>query len=212
MPDPVSADPPKGLELLNDATGWYLAGTPSWAGLYAITLRVLDSNNKNDTTTLALRVRYENGIAIENRALPDALYDTDYRTQLTASGGVVPLKWELGCPVVRDAAGNYSPTCVQKLPEPFAITSEGVIFGRKNLNAGDRADPLTFNFLIKVTDAECRTDLRAFSLTLRKGEPVPEAAQGCGCTAAGPAALFLATLAGLSVATRRRRPRKNSSS
>lgn len=205
VPEPPSALPPKELELKNDATGWYLAGTPTFAGLYAVTFKVLDAQNRTDSTTLPVRVRYEDGVSIATRALPDALYDTDYRAQLAARGGVPPYLFQVACAIERDASGNVLP-CRQRPPNGFTVNPDGLVFGRRNLTTLDPATPETTNFLVKLVDAQNRVDLRAFSLTLRRAaEPPVEKPAGCGCGDAAAGAPAAALLAAAIVGRRRRR-------
>jgi hypothetical protein len=110
----------------------------------------------------------------------------------------------VACPTVRDTKGNLVPACVQKLPDGFSLTADGTVTGRRDLVPGNKGDPLTSNFMVRVVDSENRVDLRGMSLTLRNAATPPVQKHGCGCGAAG-AVPFIAGLAALPGLRRRRK-------
>lgn len=163
-----------------------LRGAPKQAGLYALTLRVADSNSAEDYTKLLLKVSYTEPIAITTPSLPDAFVGADYQVKLSHNrqvGGAAS-RFSLPCvqvPSLVDGFKCQEPTATAKLPAGLQLREDGTIIGNPT-----EADPGVYAFLVAVADAEGRRDVRGLSITLR-----PRAIEQSGCSASGLTFPFL---------------------
>jgi hypothetical protein len=82
---------PTGLAL-NPATG-EITGKPTVAGAYPLKVQVTDTLGLTDTVDVPLTVKAK--LAVVKKALPAAKVGNAYRSKLTATGGVGPLKWNI---------------------------------------------------------------------------------------------------------------------
>ncbi len=194
VPGAVLETFPEGFGLAID--GASLRGVPRRAGMYAVTLRVTDSNSGEDTTKLLLKVSYADPIAIVTLVLPDAFVASDYVAKLShnrqvETGNAV---YSMPCVQVPSATGEF--TCQemgpkQRLPAGLELREDGTIIGQPHF-----ADEGAYSFLVAVTDPEGRRDVRSLSIRLR---PAPIEASGCsGAGFAAPSLLLsLFVLAGI---------------
>ena len=197
---PVAFPPDFGIAIDDRDTSDYLSGTPSRAGLYAITLKVKDGADTEDTASLLLRVSYRDGLAITTVQLPDAFVSQPYQVRLSHNGGTDAVGVTFSVPCIQNAVRPGQFECapaeaLQKLPVGLTLNADGTILGTPTAETG------TYTFLVKLTDAQGRQDLRAMALRLR-----PDfALQSSGCTSTGlDPSLLVLVLTGL--ALRRRRP------
>ena len=83
LPAGVALDPSKGT----------LSGTPRAAGTFSFDLKATDSEGRQATLDIALRVAPK--LALRTLALKPAKVGRAYRARLATSGGVAPVKWTL---------------------------------------------------------------------------------------------------------------------
>lgn len=152
-----------GLTVDNGATASYLRGAPKQAGLYSLTLKVVDGANAEDMATVVLYVTYNEGLAITTLALPDAFVNQNYAVQLqtNAARDVAGLAFSLPC--VKQALHPDEFVCApsdpgQVLPPGLTLGADGNLIGIPTGPEG------TYTFLVKATDAQNRQDLRGLSI------------------------------------------------
>ncbi len=180
----------------------YLRGTPKLAGLYLLTLKVVDSVGAEDFTQLMLRVSYIEGLAITTTALPDAFLSHDYQPTRIGHNGGAAATVTFSEPCVKQATSPGMFACAvtdpkQKLPPGFVLSADGTISGTPT------GEPGNYAFLVKVADDSGRQDVRSLSIKVRSDYSL-EPKGGCGCAASDPAAIGLLWLAGLALLRRRR--------
>jgi hypothetical protein len=118
-----------------------LAGTPSAGGQYRFTVRVSDSRSAQSSKDFVLEVGF--GLTITTGPLPPAVAGESYSATFAASGGSEPYAWSL-------ESGA--------LPEGIALNaSTGEL-------SGAPAAAGTFNFTMKVVDAEGRSHTRTYTI------------------------------------------------
>ena len=148
--------------------------------------------------TYELVVADTEGFEIDTASLPDATIDEAYDQTISASGGQAPYEWAL--------VEGRMPEGLQANVNP--ATGEFRI-------AGQPSELGTTNFLVRVRDAQSREALRAFAIRVVPKpvmvDPTEPTDEGCSCAAqreapgSAAASLLLLGLAGLGLATRRRR-------
>jgi subtilase family serine protease len=181
----------------------FLRGAPKKAGLYVLTFRVTDGTGTEDTATVMLYVTYRDGLAITTTLLPDGFINSQYAARLSHNGG-------------RDAEGiTFSPVCVkqavrpgefvcaatdgkQALPQGLVLSADGSITGVPTGPEG------VYSFLVKLTDAGGRQDVRGMSIRVRPDFTL-ENTRGCSGTGLDPSTL---ALLGAAAALLRRRARR----
>ena len=197
-----------GISPRKEGSGFVLGGTPTQAGLYALTLRVLDeTSGQFDTTTLPLQITWKKGFAITTTALPDAFVNSEYTVKLSHNDKPeTVVTWSLACVYeAKGTAGGYTYDCVDgdpaaKLPPGLTLKPDGSFAGTPSAPpAATGTDSPVYSFLVKAVDASGRQDVRGLSIKLRPALPT---SNGCSGTGVGPAAFALLALAGLA---RRRR-------
>lgn len=188
-----------GLSIEDSAEVDYLRGVPRQAGLYVLTLRVTDGVGAQDTATMMLYVTYQDGLAITTTVLPDAFLGSMYSVRLSHNGGreAEGINFSTSCVLQAIRAGEF--VCVgteptEALPSGLILSSDGAISGTPTGSAG------IFSFLVKVSDARGRQDVRAVSIRVRAEEAPAES--GCSGTGLEPSLL---ALLGAAAALRRRR-------
>jgi subtilisin-like proprotein convertase family protein len=120
-----------------------LSGTPTQTGTFPLTVSVVDAQNCLGMRSYNLLV---GSLSITTASLPDGRLGQPYTQNFAAAGGTAPLIWNL-------AAGTP--------PPGMAINGNGSIFGTPT-QAG------TFNFTIRVTDAQSLTAQKAFTLKINR--------------------------------------------
>jgi uncharacterized repeat protein (TIGR01451 family) len=177
----------------------YLSGTPRRAGLYSLTLKVKDGDGTEDTASVLLHVTYRDGLAITTTELPDAFVGQPYQVRLSHNGGAEAVGVNFSEPCIQQAVRPGEFQCAAsepllKLPVGLSLAANGTILGTPLAETG------TYTFLVRVSDASGRQDVRAMALRLR-----PDFAnEGGGCSSAG---LGSAALGLLALALRRARRR-----
>ncbi len=192
MNDPWPAD--FGIEIIDGDTADYLGGAPRRAGLFSITLKVVDGAGTEDTASLLLRVSYRDGLAITTLQLPDAFVGQPYQVRLSHNGGGGAVGLQFSTPCIQQAVRPGEFQCaasepLQRLPAGLSLAADGTILGTPNAETG------TYSFLVKVTDASGRQDVRALAIRLRPDFALDRS--GCSSVGLDPSllALALATLA-----------------
>ncbi len=190
-----------GLVVEDGVQNDYLRGVPKKAGLYSLTLKVVDSAGTEDLATVALYVTYTEGFAMITTVLPDAFVNQNYAVKLSHNGGRDAEGVQFTLPCVKQAIRADEFVCAatdpgQTLPPGLTLGSDGSIIG---LPLGPEG---TYTFLVKVTDAFGRQDVRGLSIRVRPDYTITERG-GCAGTDLEPS--LLAALALASLALRRRR-------
>lgn len=198
--NPVMFPADFGISIDDRDTADYLSGTPRRAGLYALTLKVKDGADTEDTASVLLRVSYRDGLAITTLQLPDAFVNQPYQVRLSHNGGSDAVGIGFSVPCIQQAVRPSEFKCadsepLQRLPAGLNLAADGMVLGTAVAETG------TYTFLVKVTDSLGRQDVRALALRLR-----PDfALEKSSCSTAGldPSLLALA-LAGFALRRRRR--------
>jgi uncharacterized protein (TIGR03382 family) len=189
-----------GLTLQDGVNEDFLSGTPRQAGLFALTLKVVDGAGTEDTVSLTLLVAYAEALAITTTILPDAFVNQSYAVRLSHNAGrETAVTFSLPC--IRQATRPDQFDCVatdptQTLPQGLALGNDGSILGIPN------AMPGIYTFLVKAADEGGRQDLRGLSIRLREDFARTEMAGGCS-TGTGLGSFALFALAGLWARRRR---------
>ncbi|HEV2637129.1 MAG TPA: putative Ig domain-containing protein [Actinocrinis sp.] len=134
---------PPGLTL-NSATG-LLSGTPSSAGSYSFTVKVVDGSGLSDTQPVTLAIIA--GPTLTFPAPPTGWTHTVYLDTLTETGGTSPFAWSV-------SSGS--------LPPGIMLSADGNLTGTPTATG-------TFTFTVKVTDADNQSATQATSLTVSPG-------------------------------------------
>ncbi|MBL8914615.1 MAG: putative Ig domain-containing protein, partial [Archangium sp.] len=189
-----------GIDIDDRDTSDYLSGTPRKAGLYAMTLKVKDGADTEDTASVLLRVTYRDGLAITTQQLPDAFVGQPYQVRLTHNGGSDAVGINFSTPCIMQAVRPGEFQCaasepLQRMPVGLSLAADGTILGTPNGDTG------TYTFLVKVADATGRQDVRAVAIRLR-----PDfALERSSCSTTGlEASLLTLALAGFALRRRRR--------
>jgi hypothetical protein len=143
----VSGSLPPGLTL-NSATGT-IAGTPTKAGTYTFTAKVVDSNGNSDTDICTIVVVGAPPVNLDCGACGNGINNgkvgSPYTATLSVSGGTAPFTFTI-------SAGS--------LPPGLSLNpTTGIITGTPT-TAG------TYNFTAKVTDKNGSTDTATCSITI----------------------------------------------
>ncbi|QSX80098.1 putative Ig domain-containing protein [Lysobacter solisilvae] len=136
----VAGSLPAGLSL---SSAGVLAGTPTTAGTFSITMRAADANGFTGDQVYSLVIAAPT-IVVAPATLPDGLAGVAYSQALSASGGTAPYNFSL-------LAGA--------LPAGMSFSSGGVLSGTPTA-AG------TFNITVRATDALGFTGDLAYALVI----------------------------------------------
>lgn len=215
-PGPIESALPEsfGLRMESDVSGQTtLTGAPMRAGLFAVTFRVQDATGSEDITTLPLTITYDQALAITTTVLPDAFVGHTYNARILHNGGAAATDVRFSVPCVKQVQPNLTDygcapvDVVQTLPAGLLLSPDGQLSGTPlppqtplATGADGKPQPVTFSFLIKVTDGAGRQDVRGLSIKVRPDYDLQSS--GCSATALAPSALALLAAAGL---LRRRR-------
>lgn len=190
-----------GLTIQDGVNEDFLSGTPKQAGLFSLTLKVVDGAGTEDSVSVTLLVGYVEALAITTTILPDAFVNQSYAVKLSHNGGRdAVVTYTLPC--IRQATRADQFDCVatdatQTLPTGLSMGSDGSILGIPN------AEPGTYTFLVKVADEGGRQDVRGLSIRLQPDFAAGQSSGGCS-SGAGLSSAALGVLAGLFLMRRRR--------
>lgn len=123
----VTGSLPTGLTL---AANGNISGTPTASGLYFVSVRVLDANQKSAEVTLPIFIS-GSGLAVNTLILPAARPNQAYSTMLQATGGTAPYTFQL---------------IIGSLPTGLSLSPAGLLSG--NLTQSSNGA-----FTVRVTDA-----------------------------------------------------------
>ncbi|MCC6333761.1 MAG: putative Ig domain-containing protein [Myxococcales bacterium] len=191
-----------GLVIEDGANDDFLRGAPRKAGLYTLTLKVTDGTGTEDTSTVMLYVTYRDGLAITSTVLPDAFINNQYTARLSHNGGRDAEGITFALPCVKQAIRPGEFVCTGA--DPNQILPMGLLLGADGLIAGTPTGPEgIYSFLVKLTDASGRQDVRGMSIRVR-ADFTQQKSGGCSGTGLDPSAL---AVLGLAVSLWRRRRR-----
>ncbi len=121
--------PPPGLTFTEAGV---LAGTPTGAGPYILTIQVRDAQGATDSVSVSFRIAAAPLTSGTPALLPQAILNQPYSQTLVAQGGIPPYTWTL-------AEGS--------LPPGFTLTSGGEIRGTPTALG-------VFDFTVRLTDID----------------------------------------------------------
>jgi len=142
---------PPGLTL--QGTTGVISGTPTTAGTYTPTIKVVDSASGSVTKPISITIANAPvALTIATTSLPGGTVGTAYSQSVTASGGVTPYTWTL-------LSGTLPPTLTLTSGTPSATIS------------GTPTTANTYNFTVKVTDsaASPASATQALSIVIAAG-------------------------------------------
>jgi hypothetical protein len=179
-----------------------LRGIPTRAGLFLLTLRVADNGGSEDFAQLVLQIGYVEGLAITTTALPDAFVGHAYEAALRHNGTADTVV-AFTAPCVRQSNSQGVSTCAavdpsQSIPAGMVLEADGKVKGTPT------AAPGNYAFLVKVSDAAGRQDVRSLSIRVR-GDFLLEPSGGCSGTGLDPSAFGALIVAALGLRLRRQR-------
>ncbi|MEW5737437.1 MAG: CARDB domain-containing protein [Myxococcota bacterium] len=191
-----------GLVIEDGTQDDFLRGAPRKAGLFSMTLKVTDGAGTEDTATVMLYVTYRDGLAITTTVLPDAFINNQYNARLSHNGGREAEGVVFSLPCVKQAIRPGEFVCTGA--DANQIVPQGLLLGADGLISGTPTGPEgIYSFLVKVTDASGRQDVRGMSIRVR-GDFTQEKQGGCSGTGLDPSSLAVLGLAA-SLLRRRRR-------
>jgi hypothetical protein len=158
---------PTGLSL-NSSTG-VISGTPTKAGTYTITFKVVDSKGKSDTSTCTIVVVAPVDLQCGACGGTNASVGVGYSSSLAVNGGVAPFTFSL-------VSGSSLPPGLSLNP------TTGVI-------SGTPTTPGSYTFTTKVSDANGTTDTATCTIivkgSVKCGDFVTYTQGGWGASPAG---------------------------
>jgi hypothetical protein len=129
--------------LIFDPSGVALAGTPTSAGTFNLTVQVTDAAGLTATKSIALTIAPAGLTITSPRQLPDTPFNTRFSQALTATGGIPPYTWS--------ATG---------LPSGLAIDANSGVISGTPVAAG------SFSFAVTVTDSTLKQYPDRFSINV----------------------------------------------
>ena len=145
---------------LTTASG-LISGTPTTAGVHNFTVTLTDANSVQTSKAFTLNVIET--LAITNQTLPDAKTGNAYSVTLSGTGGTTPYTWSTG-----QAQGSCPATEVQINASNTGLcldTATGVLSSSIVATPYPIA-PGVYNFTVTITDANSKTNSRAFTLNV----------------------------------------------
>lgn len=158
---------PPGLVLAEDGR---ITGTPTLAGVFIMTLRLVDARASDATAQFALAIGGGEELSIRTRALPDAVLGQAFAGYLLADGGTGKVTWE--AVLSEDSAG---------FPPGLSFLADGTLVGTP-LAAGQ------VSFLAVARDEAGRYAVQP--LALRVVTPPAPVTEEKGCSQTGGASLL----------------------
>src|SRR5205085_870893 len=141
---------PPGLTLTS-STG-VIAGTPTTAGTFGFAVTVTEGGGRTDTRPFAVVISAPTPVITTASPLPAGTVGAVYAQTLAATGGAPPYAWSI-------TTGSLPPLLTLD-------AATGAIRGTV-ANAGN------FNFVVRVSDANSRSDTKAFALTINEAAAQP---------------------------------------
>lgn len=139
-----SSSLPSGLSISNEGV---ISGTPTTAGIYSFTVQAVDQDARTATRELTITVLHGVGISTE-ATLADGKAGMPYNVTLQVENGSGGYAWSL-------ENGSFLPTGI-------SLSANGELSGTPT-TAGD------YDFTIRVTDNDSKTDTKLFSLLIKPG-------------------------------------------
>lgn len=158
---------PPGL-ILNASTG-LLSGTPTTAGSYPFTVRIVDASNQSDTRAATVVIVASPTLTFPPP--PSGQIGVPYSDQLTVSGGTAPYVWSI-------SAGS--------LPPGLTLNSSTGLLSGTPTTAG------SYPFTVRIVDANGQSDTRAATLVVGVGPVVMT--KTADTTAAAPGSVIHYTI------------------
>lgn len=134
---------PDGLEI--NPTSGVISGTPTKRGTFNFSIKLTGANG---STTKNFTINADTPLSIDAATLSAGALTQSYQQTLTAQGGRAPYTWSILSP-----NGGALPDGLQLAPNTGALSGTPTAAG-------------TFNFIVKVTDADTKTATRTFSITV----------------------------------------------
>jgi len=128
-----SGSTPPGLSV-NGSTG-QITGTPTTAGTFSFTAKVVDSSSPQESATANLSIVINGALTITTQSLPDGVLTTPYNQSVNASGGLTPYNWSI-------TSGSLP------LGLNYSTNSNSMVITGTPTTAG------TYPFQVTVTDSE----------------------------------------------------------
>jgi hypothetical protein len=145
----VGGSLPPGLNLSGSGL---ITGTPTAAGSFDFTARVVDAENRSDSRPLQIVITAaQNPITITTTSLPQGTTNSAYSQSLSATGGTAPYSWAV-------TGGN--------LPPGINIAGNGAVSGTPTSTG-------TFSFTVRVTDAANVSQTASLQIVIAAGTPPP---------------------------------------
>jgi uncharacterized protein (TIGR03437 family) len=152
--------PPPGLTFTEAGV---LAGTPTGAGPYILTIQVRDAQGATDAVTVSFRIAPAPLTSGTPALLPQAILNQPYSQTLVAQGGIPPYTWTL-------AEGS--------LPPGLNLTPGGEIRGTPTALG-------TFDFTVRLTDIDPEPAAAVpalFAAAFKGGEPLAKSGERLATT------------------------------
>lgn len=149
----LAGTPVPGLSL--DANTLLLAGTPTTAGNFTLTIQVTDAQGAVATRPIALTIAPATLTITTARQLPDAALSAAYSQQLAASGGQPPYKWS-----------------ANGLPVGLSINASSGLISGTPTTAG------TFGIAVTVSDATLANFVDRFTMDVKLPAAPPVTVSG----------------------------------
>jgi hypothetical protein len=134
---------PPGLSLSSVNSFGTIAGTPTVAGTFVITLRVTDALQAQALRSVSIAIIPQPQLSITTQNLPAATVGQNYSQTLTAANGTAPYQWVAG----------------QGVPPGLSLSASGILSGTPTTFG-------TYNFQVQVADAAQHNAAAGLSITV----------------------------------------------
>ena len=160
---------PSGVAL---AAAGGVGGTPTTAGDFDFTVRVADNAGQSATRQLRITINASTPLSISTMMLPRGSAGAAYSQVLAAAGGRAPYTWAV-------SSGQ--------LPGGLTLDASA---GRIS---GSLSTPGSFQFTIRVTDADARTAERSFTMSVTGALSIPACPTATGTAGVAYSSVLAAT-------------------
>ena len=141
---------PPGVSFSQPTAAARLAGTPTSAGTYTFTLRVVDSGSPTRSASQTFTITVAQALSITTSTLPAGKVGTAYAATVTVSGGVSPYQWAL-------QNGGF--------PTGLGFDSSTVTLATVRITGTPTATG-NYSFTLRVADALGATTNKKFTVTV----------------------------------------------